>query len=137
MTRTFRTALTAVLLVTLIAGGAGTAAAEQTEINSGETTVVNDNDVVELDNVLNNISTNVLGVQVDDNTLIVLSDVDKDQMDERDEHQSTGEQTEINSGETTVVNDDDVVDIDDSLNNISTNVLGVQADDNVLVILSE
>ncbi len=136
MTRTFRTALTAVLLVTLIAGGAGTAAAEQTDINSGETTVVNDNDLVELDNVLNNISTNVLGVQVDDSNVIILSALDNDQVDEQDDAQQRSERTEINSGETTVVNDDDLVDVDDTANNISTNVLGVQVDDTDVHVLS-
>lgn len=74
MTRILRTALTAVLLVTLIAGGVGTAAAEQTDINSGCTTVVNDNDLVDVDETANNISTNVLGVQVDDNDVHVLSE---------------------------------------------------------------
>ncbi|UPM43307.1 hypothetical protein [Halocatena salina] len=136
MTRTFRTALTAILLVTLIAGGAGTAAAEQTDINSGETTVVNDNDLVELDNVLNNISTNVLGVQVDDSNVIILSALDNDQVDEQDDAQQRSERTEINSGETTVVNDDDLVDVDDTANNISTNVLGVQVDDTNVHVLS-
>ncbi len=73
MTRTFRTALTVALLVALIAGGAGTAAAEQTEINSGCDTIVNDNDLVDVDDTANNISTNVLGVQADDNDVAVLS----------------------------------------------------------------
>ncbi|UPM43306.1 hypothetical protein [Halocatena salina] len=73
MTRTFRTVLTVALLVTLIAGGAGTAAAEQTDINSGCTTVVNDNDLVDVDNTANNISTNVLGIQADDTNVHVLS----------------------------------------------------------------
>lgn len=136
MTRTFRTALTAVLLVALVAGGAGTAAAEQTEINSGDTTVVNDNDLADVDNILNNISTNVLGVQVDDNTLLILSQVDDQASDDQDDYQQTGERTEINSGSTTVVNDDDLVDVDDTANNISTNVLGVQADDNDVAVLS-
>lgn len=136
MTRTFRTALTAVLLVALVAGGAGTAAAAQTEINSGDTTVVNDNDLADADNILNNISTNVLGVQVDDNTLLILSQVDDQASDDQDDYEQTGERTEINSGSTTVVNDDDLVDVDDTANNISTNVLGVQVDDNDVAVLS-
>ncbi|WP_165984293.1 hypothetical protein [Streptomyces sp. YIM 98790] len=37
-----------------------------------ETTVVNDNDLVDVDETLNNLSTNVLGVQVDDNNLALL-----------------------------------------------------------------
>lgn len=51
----------------------GTAAAAETDINSGDTTVVNDNDLVDIDDTLNNISTNVLGVQVDDTELDLLS----------------------------------------------------------------
>lgn len=73
MTSKLRTALTAVLLLSLVAGGMGTAAAAETDINSGDTTVVNDNDLVDIDETLNNISTNVLGVQADDNDLALLS----------------------------------------------------------------
>jgi hypothetical protein len=76
MTRTLRTALTALLIVGLIAGGAGAAAAEQTDsntdIDSDSTTIINDNDVADLDKSLNNISTNVLGVQLDDSAVGVL-----------------------------------------------------------------
>lgn len=67
--------LTAVLLLSLLAGGMGTAAAADTDINSGDTTVVNDNDLVDVDDTLNNISTNVLGVQVDDNDVALLSSI--------------------------------------------------------------
>lgn len=73
MTSKLRTALTAVLLLSLVAGGMGTAAAAETDINSGDTTVVNDNDLVDIDDTLNNVSTNVLGVQVDDTELDLLS----------------------------------------------------------------
>ena len=77
MTRKLRTALTAVLLLGLVAGGAGAAAAEQCDINNDvdndTTTVVNDNDVVDVDDSLNNITTNVLGVQVDDSPLTIVN----------------------------------------------------------------
>jgi hypothetical protein len=76
MTRTLRTVLTALLIVGLVAGGAGAAAAEQTDsntdIDSDSTTIINDNDVVDVDKSLNNISTNVLGVQLDDSAVGVL-----------------------------------------------------------------
>jgi hypothetical protein len=76
MTRKLRTVLTALLLLGLVAGGAGAAAAEQCDINNDidndTTTIVNDNDVVDVDNTLNNISTNVLGVQLDDSAVDVL-----------------------------------------------------------------
>lgn len=75
MTSKFQAALTAVLLVSLVAGGMGSAAAATTDINSGENTIVNDNDLVDIDDTLNNISTNVLGVQVDDNNLALLSSI--------------------------------------------------------------
>ncbi len=129
MTRTLRTALTALLVATLVAGGAGTAAAESTAINSGDTTVVNDNDLVDVDDTLNNISANVLGIQVDDSELNVLSKDD-------DHHYHPQESTEINSGGTTVVNDNDLVELDETANNISANVLGVQVDDSDADILS-
>ncbi|WP_330630570.1 hypothetical protein [Halocatena halophila] len=73
MTTKLRTALTALLLLGLLAGATGPAVAETTEINSGETTVVSDNDLIELDHVANNISVNVLGVQVDDSEASLLS----------------------------------------------------------------
>jgi hypothetical protein len=80
MTRKLRTALTAVLLLGLIAGGAGAAAAEQCDINNDvdndTTTVINDNDLVDLDDTLNNITTNVLGIQGDDSPVTVLSGAD-------------------------------------------------------------
>jgi hypothetical protein len=75
MTRILRTALTALLIVGLVAGGAGAAAAEQTntDVDSDTTTIINDNDVADLDKSLNNISTNVLGVQLDDSAVGILS----------------------------------------------------------------
>jgi hypothetical protein len=70
MTRKLRTALTAVLLLGLVAGGAGAAAAEQCDIDkdvdNDTTTIINDNDLVDIDDSLNNITTNVLGIQTDD-----------------------------------------------------------------------
>jgi hypothetical protein len=75
MSRKLRTALTAVLLLGLVAGGAGAAAAEQcdknTDIDNDTTTIINDDDVVDVDNSLNNITTNVLGIQGDDSTVDV------------------------------------------------------------------
>jgi hypothetical protein len=76
MTRKLRTALTAVLLLGLVAGGAGAAAAEQCDIDNDTTTIINDNDVVDIDDSLNNISTNVLGVQVDDSPLTIFESDD-------------------------------------------------------------
>jgi hypothetical protein len=73
MTRKLRTALTALLLLGLVAGGAGAAAAEQCNIDNDTTTIINDNDVVDIDDSLNNISTNVLGIQGDDSVLTVLT----------------------------------------------------------------
>ncbi len=73
MTTKLRTALTAVLLLGLLAGATGSAVAEQTAINSGDTTVVSNDDIVEFDEFANNISANVLGVQVDDGELDLLS----------------------------------------------------------------
>ncbi|RRJ28147.1 hypothetical protein [Halocatena pleomorpha] len=69
MTRTLRTVLTVVLLATLLAGGMGTAAAEQTDIDSGCDTIVNDDDLVDADNVVNDINANVLGLQSDDSEI--------------------------------------------------------------------
>jgi hypothetical protein len=70
MTRKLRTALTAVLLLGLVAGGAGAAAAEQCDIDkdvdNDTTTIINDNDLIDLDGVLTNITTNLLGIQTDD-----------------------------------------------------------------------
>lgn len=59
-----RTALTAVLLLGLLAGGAGAAAAD--------TVVVNDDDVIDIDCSFNNITANVLGVQNDDSPVTVI-----------------------------------------------------------------
>jgi hypothetical protein len=66
MTRKLRTALTAMLLLGLVAGGAGAAAADTTDIDNDTTTIINDGDLIDLDNVLNNITTNLLGIQTDD-----------------------------------------------------------------------
>ncbi|WP_330631714.1 hypothetical protein [Halocatena halophila] len=73
MTRILRTTVLVALIVAISAGGVGTAVAEETEINSGCTTVVNDDDLVDVDDSLNNISANVLGVQVDDSNADILS----------------------------------------------------------------
>jgi hypothetical protein len=74
MSRTLRTALTALLIIGLVAGGAGAAAAEDVnnDVDNDVTTIVNDNDLVDVDDSLNNISTNVLGVQFDDSPVTVL-----------------------------------------------------------------
>jgi hypothetical protein len=72
MTRTLRTALTALLLIGLVAGGAGAAAAEDVNNDIDNVTVINDDDVVDVDDSLNNISTNVLGVQLDDSFVSLL-----------------------------------------------------------------
>ena len=74
MSRTLRTALTALLLIGLVAGGAGAAAAEDVnnDVDNDVTTIVNDHDLVDVDDSLNNISTNVLGVQFDDSPVTVL-----------------------------------------------------------------
>jgi hypothetical protein len=70
MIRKLRTALTALLLLGLVAGGAGAAAAEQCDINkdidNDTTTIINDNDLIDVDDTLNNITTNLLGIQTDD-----------------------------------------------------------------------
>lgn len=70
MTRKLRTALTALLLLGLVAGGAGAAAADtidkDVDIDTDTTTIINDDDLVDLDNVLSNITTNILGIQADD-----------------------------------------------------------------------
>ena len=74
MTR-LRTALTALLIIGLVAGGAGAAAAEDTGTTvtaQDTTTVINDHDIGDLDNSINNISTNVLGGQFDDSPVTVL-----------------------------------------------------------------
>lgn len=67
-------ALTAVLLMALIGGGAGTAAADTT--NSCDTVdntkVVNDNDVIDTGDTLNGLNTNVLGVTNQDSPVDVL-----------------------------------------------------------------
>jgi hypothetical protein len=74
MTRKLRTALTALLILGLVAGGAGAAAAEDVnnDIDNDVLTNVNDGDLADLDDTLNNISTNVLGVQFDDSPVTVL-----------------------------------------------------------------
>jgi hypothetical protein len=69
MTRKLRTALTALVLLGLVAGGAGAAAADTTidkDIDNDTTTIINDNDLIDLDGVLSNITTNLLGIQADD-----------------------------------------------------------------------
>jgi hypothetical protein len=77
MTRKLRTALTAMLLLGLVAGGAGAATAEQTDIDkdvdidNDTTTIINDDDLIDLDNVLSNITTNLLGIQTDDSPVSV------------------------------------------------------------------
>jgi hypothetical protein len=77
MTRKLRTALTAVLLLGLVAGGAGAAAAEQCDIDNDvdndTTTIINDNDFIDVDDTLNNVTTNVLGIQTDDSATSVAS----------------------------------------------------------------
>jgi hypothetical protein len=74
MSRTLRTALTALLIIGLVAGGAGAAAAEDVnnDVDNDVTTIINDHDLVDVDKSLNNISTNVLGVQFDDSPVTVL-----------------------------------------------------------------
>ena len=77
MTRKLRTALTAVLLLGLVVGGAGAAAADttdiDTDIDNDTTTIINDGDLIDLDNVLSNITTNILGIQLDDGAVSVAS----------------------------------------------------------------
>lgn len=68
MTRTLRTVLTAVLLLGLIAGGAGAAAADGTD----NVVVINDDDVIDVDDSFNNITANVLGIQNDDSPLTII-----------------------------------------------------------------
>lgn len=73
MARKLRTALTALLIIGLVAGGAGAAAAEDVnDVDNDVTTIINDHDLVDIDDTLNNISTNVLGVQFDDSPVTVL-----------------------------------------------------------------
>ena len=74
MTRVLRTALAALLILGLVAGGAGAAAAEDVtnDVDNDATTIINDGDGVDLDDSLNNITTNVLGVQADDSPVTVL-----------------------------------------------------------------
>jgi hypothetical protein len=66
MSRKLRTALTALVLLGLVAGGAGAAAADTTDIDNDTTTIINDGDLIDLDDVLSNITTNILGIQFDD-----------------------------------------------------------------------
>ena len=73
MTQKLRTALTALLVLGLVAGGAGAAAADTTDIDHDTTTIINDGDLVDLDDTANNISTNVLGVQVDYSVIGILA----------------------------------------------------------------
>lgn len=79
MTRTLRTALTAVLLLGPVAG-AGATAAEQTnidtDIDNDTTTIINDNDLIDVDKSLNNISTNVLDIQGDDSPVTASAAMD-------------------------------------------------------------
>jgi ABC-type oligopeptide transport system substrate-binding subunit len=74
MTRTLRIVLIALLVIGLVVGGAGAAAAENadTATASDSTTVIND-DGFDSDNSFNNISTNVLGGQLDDSVVNILS----------------------------------------------------------------
>lgn len=67
-------ALTAVLLVALVGGGAGAAAADTTDDSTSveSTNVVNDNDVADVDESLNGLNTNVLGVANQDGPVDVL-----------------------------------------------------------------
>jgi hypothetical protein len=71
MTRKLRTALTALVLLGLVAGGAGAAAADTTDIDNDTTTIINDGDLIDLDDVLSNITTNILGIQTDDGAVSV------------------------------------------------------------------
>lgn len=68
--------LTAVLLIALVGGGAGAAAADtcerQNNVDADSTTVVNDNDVVDTGDTLNGLNTNVLGVTNQDGPVDVL-----------------------------------------------------------------
>lgn len=74
MTKTFQFALTAVLLVALVGGGAGAAAADTANASDSvdSTTVVNDHDLVDTDDTLNGLNTNVLGVANQDGPVDVL-----------------------------------------------------------------
>lgn len=76
MTKKIQFALTAVLLVAFIGGGAGAAAADtcerQDHTDVDSTTVVNDNDVVDTDETLNDLNTNVLGVANQDSPVDIL-----------------------------------------------------------------
>lgn len=68
-------ALTAVLLVALVGGGAGAAAAADTSEapdSVDSTTVVNDHDLVDTDETLNDLNTNVLGVANQDSPVDLL-----------------------------------------------------------------
>jgi hypothetical protein len=73
MTHKLRTALTAMLLLGLVAGGAGAAAADTTDIDNDTVTIINDGDLIDFDNVLSNITTNILGIQLDDGAVSVAS----------------------------------------------------------------
>lgn len=76
MTNKLQFALTAVLLVAFIGGGAGAAAADtcerQDNTNVDSTTVINDHDLVDTDKTLNDLNTNVLGVANQDSPVDIL-----------------------------------------------------------------
>lgn len=74
MTHKLRFALTAVLLVALVGGGAGAAAADSADrsTNVDSTTVVNDHDLVDVDDTLNDLNTNVLGIANQDSPIDIL-----------------------------------------------------------------
>ncbi|RRJ28427.1 hypothetical protein [Halocatena pleomorpha] len=72
MTSKLKAALTAVLLLSLVAGGMGTAVAETTDIDSGETTIVNDDDAVDADELLDDVNLNVLGGLTDGDSAVLL-----------------------------------------------------------------
>lgn len=74
MTRKLQFALTAVLLVALVGGGAGAAAADTSEAPNSvdSTTVVNDQDLIDTDETLNDLNTNVLGVANQDSPVDIL-----------------------------------------------------------------
>lgn len=63
-----------VLLVALVGGGAGTAMAGSSgdDVDVDSTNVVNDNDLVDVDDTLNDINANVLGIANQDSPLDIL-----------------------------------------------------------------
>lgn len=67
--------LTAILLVAFIGGGVGAAAdtcERQDTPDVDSTTVVNDNDLVDTDDTLNDLNTNVLGIANQDSPVDIL-----------------------------------------------------------------